>query len=66
MERTGKECSTMNSLFDDLKEGLQEAIDFEQQKNGNSLSTRVSAEIKKARDGDRTRDLRLGKATLHH
>ena len=58
--------STLNSLFDELKEGLQEAIDFEQKKSGNSLSTRVSAEIKEARDGDRTRDLRLGKATLHH
>ena len=56
----------MISLFDDLKEGLQEAIDFEQKKSGNSLPKRVSAEIKEARDGDRTRDLRLGKATLHH
>ena len=44
----------MISLFDDLKEGLQEAIDFEQKKCGNSLPKRVSAEIKEARDGDRT------------
>lgn len=35
----------MNSLFDELKEVLQEAIDFEQKKSGNSLSKRVSAEI---------------------